>query len=92
MSNNKQYMYLVYYSQGVWDDHVDINIFVTHDEIKAQAYVNKFNTMLNKWKAYYKETVDTENAWKLAHIDAKVNRAYQIMEVNRAYIETIEIR
>jgi hypothetical protein len=92
MSNNKQYMYLVYYSQGVWDEHVDINIFVTHDETKAQAYINKFNTLLSKWKSYSQQIAEYENAWKLAHIDAKVNRAYQIMEVNKAYIEKIEIR
>jgi len=92
MSNNKQYAYLVYYSQGVWDEHVDINIFVTHDETKAQAYVDKFNIMLNKWKTYSQQVADAENAWIIAHLDAKVNRAYQIMEVNKAYIEKIELR
>jgi hypothetical protein len=92
MSNNKQYAYLVYYSQGVWDDHVYINIFVTHDETKAQTYVDKFNTLLDKWKSYFNEIVDMENAWLIAHADEKTKRVYQIWNVNRAYIDKIELR
>jgi purine-nucleoside phosphorylase len=92
MTNNKQYMYLVTYSQGVWDDYVKIDVFVTHDESKAQKYVDKFNTMLEKWKSYFSETVDMENAWLIAHADEKTERAYQIWNVNRAYIDKIELR
>ena len=33
--SNKQYMYMVNYSRGAWDDYVLINVFVTHDETKA---------------------------------------------------------
>ena len=89
---NKQYMYLVNYSRGVWDDYALISVFVTHDETKAQAYVDKFNTLLDKWKSYYKETVDVDNAWLMAHADEKVKRAYELLEVNKAYINKIEVR
>jgi ABC-type transporter Mla maintaining outer membrane lipid asymmetry ATPase subunit MlaF len=92
MTNNKQYMYLVAYSQGVWDDYVKIDVFVTHDESKAQTYVDKFNTLLDKWKSYFNEIVDMENAWLIAHVDGRTERAYQVWNVNRAYIDKIELR
>ncbi len=94
MSNNKQYMYLVYYSQGVWDDYVKLEIFVTMDQAKAQAYVDKFNCLLNKWKSYFSKMEGIDDAWLLMHLHSneKLMRASQIINTNQAYVEKIEVR
>ena len=51
MSNNneKQYILIVKYSEGMYDDFCVHDIFATMDEEKAKAYVEKFNRIIEKW-------------------------------------------
>jgi hypothetical protein len=83
-------MYLVYYSSGSYDTAYEWNVFVTADEQMARAYTEKFNHLLDKWKAYCIENIlDTmwdENSKYDWH---KWNR---IMETSGCTYQMINVR
>ena len=92
MSNNKekQYMLVVKYSQGCWDDYCVHNIFETTDEEKAKAYVEKFNRIVEKWHIYW-DTIANDDDF--GYDDTfNYNRYHQITDINRAWYYKIEIR
>ena len=84
MSNEKQYMLVVKYSEGMYDDFCVHDIFATMDEEKAKAYVEKFNRIINKWQVYW-DTIVNDDTYNY-------NRYYQITDINRAWYDKIEIR
>jgi hypothetical protein len=65
MSNNneKQYMLVVKYSEGMYDDFCVHDIFATTDEEKAKAYVEKFNRIIEKWQVYWDTIVNDDDDW-----------------------------
>lgn len=60
---NPSTVYLVYYLTGNLYYNTPHNIFVTKDLEKAQTYVNRFNSILDKWNQIYS---------KYTHIDCGV--------------------
>ena len=49
-----KFIYLVSYSSGeAWAELQIVDVFTTPDEIKAKAYVDKFNAKLAKWKRHF---------------------------------------
>lgn len=85
-----QFIYLVRYSSGCWDNHYKVNIFVTYEEEKAKAYVEKFNTKLAKWKKYWTSLVNEDDFWEDNSID--FHRYSTVTETNEAFYTKIEIR
>ena len=85
-----EYIYLISYTRGYYEDHAEYNIFATDDLETALKYCAKFNTMLKKWKDYFNEVVwlDVENYDEKKFYD----RACQIDEVHRCKMEQIRMR
>jgi hypothetical protein len=90
MEESMRYMFIVKYSYGDWDDFSRIPIFVTDSETTAKHYVKRFNAILNKWKAYWKQ-FQNEDGWYENSIP-KFDRWLQITNTNEAYYDKIEIR
>ena len=88
----KDKMYLVKYSTGSYDDFYQIEIFVTHDTIKAEKYIEKFNTILNNWKDFIKKYENDGHRDETKFVDEFSNRYWDIKETNHAFIEEIEVR
>lgn len=90
LAESMRYMFIVKYSYGDWDDFSRINIFVTDSEKTAKEYVERFNAILNKWKAYWKQ-FENSDGWFEDSSD-KFNRWLQITDTNEAYYDKIEMR
>jgi hypothetical protein len=83
-----KFIYLVSYSQGEsWAELEIVDVFTTHDKIKAKAYVDKFNAKLAKWKRHFQPLHVAEEAWEIDN-----PRYYQIIETNKAFYTKIEVR
>jgi hypothetical protein len=83
-----KFIYLVSYSQGEhWAELQIVDVFTTHDEPTARAYVDKFNAKLAKWKRHFQPLHVQEEAWETDN-----PRYYQIMETNKAFYTKIEVR
>ena len=78
-------MYLVYYSEGRYEDYYVRNLFVTADIEKAQAYADKFNKLLSKLKQWHYDDVDY-------YSDSLYERLVMINDINGCYISEIEVR
>jgi hypothetical protein len=93
MSNNneKQYMLVVKYSEGMYDDFCVHDIFTTMDEEKAKAYVEKFNRIIEKWHMYWSTIVNEDDDW-LDDDTYDYYRYHQITDINTAWYDKIEIR
>ena len=85
----KEYCYLVYYDWGSHGDYSQIELFVTKDFDVAQKYIDKFNAMLSKWAEYYGNLIDKFEYKTSQHI---IDRWNQIYEINKAYINKVELR
>ena len=90
-NNKKQYMLVVKYSEGCWDDFCVHDIFATTDEEKAKAYCEKFNRIISKWKNYWSTIVSKDDDW-LDDDTYNYNRYHQITDINTAWYDKIEIR
>lgn len=82
-------MYIVKYNYGSYDDFTRINVFVTNDEEKAKAYVEKFNAILKKWKEYWKQ-YENEDGWM--EDEDKFQKWLRIADMGKAYYCEIEVR
>jgi hypothetical protein len=83
-----KFIYLVSYSyEEYWEQLEIVDVFTTYDEIKAKAYVDKFNAKLNKWKRHFEPLHVVEEAWEIDN-----PRYWQIMEINKAFYTKIEVR
>jgi hypothetical protein len=90
MSNEKQYMMVVKYSSGSWDDYFVHDVFTTTNEEKAKAYVEKFNRIIEKWHIYW-DTIANDDDF--GDDDTfNYDRYHQITDINRAWYDKIEIR
>lgn len=86
----KNKIYLCKYSSGSYDDYGEWDVFATFDKDKAQKWVDKFNTKLEKWKEYmHSHRPDYLEEWDYFPV---CDRYWQIVEMNEAFIEEIEIR
>ena len=87
-------MYIVKYSEGEYEDFRIKNIFVTHDKEKAYKYVTKFNKLHKKWEEYYKRYEGYSlvgNLIKDEYVEY-FDRWHKLNEINRCYIEKIDVR
>ncbi len=83
-------MYLVSYSEGAWDNHHVINLFVTESEETALKYQEKFNTMLYKWKGYY-NSLRWGKDWELRLNNPDFEIRYRaIMETGKCRVNKIK--
>lgn len=90
----KEVIYLANYSKGTCDDWYQVTVFASKDKETVEKWVNKFNTKLAHWKEYFKQFSDdwceqclAEKYWTIENL-----KFYDIMEINEAYIDEIEIR
>ena len=68
-----------------------VTLFVTFDEQIAIDYVNKFNSILEKWKNYYKQF--EEDGWIKEEFEAKhFRRWFKVHTITRCYYTKIEVR
>ena len=84
-------MYIVSYSSGSDEDWREYLIFATHDEEKADKYIEKANNMLEKWCRFLEEKLDNELAKEL-DIYPLNPRYEQLEEINGFYKQEIEVR
>lgn len=90
MSIEAPYMFIVYYTTGGFDDFTRVSIFVTENEKLAKSYVEKFNRILARWKAYW-ATIVNEGNW-LDTNNYNFERWNQINDLSNAYYQKIQIR
>jgi len=85
-------IYIVKYSGGSYDGYYTRDIFGTADESTAIAYVNKFNNILNNWKAYYKKFEDGDG-WLRSDVDDEhFEKWYKLHQISRCYYEPLPVR
>ena len=88
-------MYLVHYSGGYYDDYYVHTIFATADKSVAEKYVDKFNTILDKWKSYYSQfESDNEGTRWIApeYVEKKFARWNMLERIDDSYFTEIEVR
>lgn len=76
-------------------DGIDYDIFVTENKALAEAYVEKFNSILKKWKDYYSQFEEDIDGWvwiKEEHNELYFHRWHTLKGVNGCYVGEIEIR
>ena len=94
MKANK--IYLVKYSAGSYDDYYEVNLFATNNEFTAKKYVDRFNTILQKWKNFLEtmnsEALNSENEEDFLDKHPILYRYHDIVEINQAGYEQIKCR
>ena len=80
-------MYLVFYTQGRYEDYHVVDLFVTADEKKARAYADKFNRLLNRLKEW---NFDEDSVYYYS--DSLYDKLDTIHEINGCHIAGIEVR
>ena len=84
-------MYIVSYSSGSYEDWSEHLIFATHNEEKADKYIEKASNILEKWCEFLKEKSDKEAE---NDFDTYIftPRYCQLEEINGFYKQEIEVR
>lgn len=82
-------MYIVKYSIGEWDDYRENTIFVTSNKEFAENYVNKLNSLVEKWVSFY-ESIRSSKYDRF--MEVFFDRWFQLEDFNYSWIEEIEVR
>ena len=88
--------YLVYFTKGDYEDTNNICIFFTRSEKKANKWVKKFNSLLDKKRTELKPYLKKE--WGHGYVKDKYINKWQgkqwelIHDISFAYYEEIEVR
>lgn len=92
--SNPNTVYLVYYSTGNSYYATPHEIFVTEDFGSAQRYVDRFNSILNKWKTIYSEYthIDHGVVTLKKEFRNKYRRWSMLRETLECKIKTLEFR
>lgn len=90
-------LYLVTYSTGSYDDYFEVKVFATANKDIATKWIDRFNSILNKWKEYYKqyENTNTQPGYEWIedkYVDLYFDRWYMSRKLNKAFFEEIELR
>lgn len=90
-------MYLVCYSEGEYESYCVNPVFVTNDKSVAEAWCDKFNRMVGKWRQYYKQFEVDESGTGWGWLDTenymdKFDRWIKLRDVDTAFIVEIEER
>lgn len=90
-------MYLVYYSQIhlLFGSYSEDLLFVTENKEKAEAYVEKFNAGLKKWKDYYRGVLD-RHQYEAENTASSpkwiISRFYQLGNIHQCFYKELEVR
>jgi hypothetical protein len=93
----KQKIYVVKYGSGFYEDYRENIIFATKDEVKANNYIRRYNTILDKLKTYYKK-YSNDNCFSYSSIrkefeGTKISYRYHaIYELDKCFYEEVELR
>lgn len=89
-------IYLVKYSRGSYDDYYEVNLFATNNEFTAKQYIDKFNTILKKWKNFLESmelrALRSENEEDFLDSHPITYRYHDIVGINEAGYERIKCR
>lgn len=90
-------MYLVYYSRirpffGSYDEDL---LFVTENKEKADAYVEKFNAILKKWRDYYRDLLNrhpyrTDRTTSIP--EWIMFRSFKLGKIHQCFYKELEVR
>lgn len=90
--------YVVRDAWGYDDMYLQTIIFVTLDKDKAEAYREKYNSMLKKWRDYYYQYCN-EGYWGLIQpkdeymYDDRISiRVEQLGDMHDCWVEEVELR
>jgi len=88
--------YLVRYSGGSYENDFDVVIFTTSKKTTATKYCTKFNKILKKWKAYYKQ-FETQKYGIMTwisdeHIHTKFERWNKLSNISGCYWVEVSVR
>jgi hypothetical protein len=88
--------YLVSYYGGRYEDTFDVVIFTTNKKSTATKYCTKFNTLLKKWKNYYKQ-FETQKYGIMTwiadeHIETKFYRWNKLKKITKCCYKEISVR
>lgn len=87
-------IYVVKMCGGSYEDYYETNIFVTFNKNTAEKYIKKFNSILKKWKDYYRQYTDKEHGFEFIkdeHI-RYFDRWNKLKNIFEVYYEKIELR
>ena len=89
-------MYIVCYSGGSWDDYYTEQLFVTRSKRKAEKYVKRFDSIIEKYKEFYTKFEESRDDSSFASIKeeniAYFDRWNWLSEINSAYFKEFELR
>jgi hypothetical protein len=89
-------IYLVRYHSGRHVDCWDTVIFATTSQSKAKKYVAKFNRILKKWKAYYKQFEEEKFGmfpWIAdKYVEEHFDRYSTLQMINKCYYTEVKVR
>ena len=88
-------MYIVKYSEGSYDDYIEVDIFVTNKKSKATKYVTKFNNLLKRVNKDFKKYLETDHGFewmKKEFQDEHFERWDKFRSVNSCQWIEIEVR
>jgi hypothetical protein len=85
-------IYIVKYSSDSYEDYTETEIFATFDKEKAEKYIKKFNSLLDKWKKYFFKRFG-ENTFYMNENNYYIfDRYMTITDINRCFLTEIKIR
>lgn len=87
-------IYLAGYSYAEFYDEQDeyIYVFVSEDKEKVERWVEKFNTILHRWRAYYEERTDRLDWGLRKNAETLHSRLNRTRQTGEAFIDEIELR
>lgn len=82
-------VYVVKASCGGYGNYTEFSIFATLDKDKAEAYVNKYNRILDKATLHYVKLYNRDSG-DVSHLISYRN--FTVLDNNYAEVEEIELR
>lgn len=90
-----KHIFIVYYYGGEYEEFEEKIVFATFDRDVAEKYIQKFNSILDKWKEYYSQFEDNGFHFspylKLEHED-KYDRWDKLNRITKCVYRKIQIR
>lgn len=88
---NNDILYLANYDKGMWDIYHIVSVFSSLDKKIVEKWVEKFNRILKEYKAFLKTFEDEDGNLPDDHY-YNYRKYDSIMEINEAFLTTMEIR
>lgn len=84
--------YVIQYSTGEYSDYRINDLFITTNELFAEKYCQKFNSIRSKWFEYFNEILNRSCDWTKEDNFWIWERAHYFTQINNCWYNKIELR